>query len=237
MPQSSETHRNDGSAPKRPAADAVHHRGQTRSSHLSHTRHFAQNPGSQTLHAYRVDAEAEPEVVPTTPQDAHAATLLPPELLQSGELIILLLKPSAWFILLGSLRFLATVGIVALGMLWLGGPQGWQFLDRSNIVLLGAIICGARVFWQFLVWLSHVYVLTDRRIIRVAGVLRVSVFETSLKKVQHTTAYFSIRERLFGLGSIGFATAGTAVIETWWLMVNNPLEVHRTIGQTLNRYR
>lgn len=194
-------------------------------------------PGSQVLHAVRAEAEAEPDATPTTPRDAHAATLLPPELLQPGELIILLLKPSVWFIVLGSLRFLAVVGIVVLGMLWLSGPQGWKYLDRSDIIILGSVACSARLFWQFLVWLSHVYVLTDRRIIRVSGVLRVSVFETALKQVQHTTAYFSIRERLFGLGSIGFATAGTAMIETWWLMVNNPLEVHRTIGKTLSRYR
>lgn len=194
-------------------------------------------PGGQVLHAVRAEAEAEPDATPTTPLHAHAANLLPAELLQPGELIILLLKPSVWFIILGSLRFLGVVGIVVLGMLWLSGPQGWQYLGRRDILILGAIACSARLFWQFLVWLSHVYVLTDRRIIRVYGVLRVSVFETALKQVQHTTAYFSIRERLFGLGSIGFATAGTAVIETWWLMVNNPLEVHRTIAKTLSRYR
>ena len=189
------------------------------------------------IHPIRAEAEAEPDAAPTTPMEAHAATLLPPQLLQSGELIILLLKPSAWFILLGSLRFLAVVGIAVLGMLWLSGPQGWRYLDRGDIVILGFVACAARLFWQFLIWLSHVYVLTDRRIIRVSGVLRVSVFETSLKKVQHTTAYYSIRERLFGLGSIGFATAGTAVFEVWWLMVSNPLDVHRTITQTLSRYR
>lgn len=220
-----------------PSGERHLHEGKASQGHaMGNTRrHANQLPG--TAEAIRVKAEAEPEATPSTPLEAHAATLLPPEVLQPGELIILLLKPSAWFILLSSLRFLAVVGIVALALLWLSGPQGWRYLDRRDIILLGAIACGARLFWQFLVWLSHVYVLTDRRIIRVSGVLRVSVFETALKQVQHTTAYFSIRERLFGLGSIGFATAGTAVIETWWLMINNPLEVHRTIGQTLSRYR
>lgn len=185
----------------------------------------------------RVNAEAEPEVPPVSAQQASAAALLPPELLQPGELIILLLKPSPWFILLGSLRFLALMGIITLAMLWLSPPEGWRHLDRGDIILLGTGAGLVRIFWQFLVWLSHVYVLTDRRVVRVSGVLRVSVFEASLKKIQHTTAYFSIRERLFALGSIGFATAGTAIIDAWWLMVPQPLDVYQTITRTIERYR
>jgi len=184
-----------------------------------------------------VKAEADGDSRPATAQEAHAATLLPAELLQSGELIILLLKPSPWFIFLGSLRFLAIGAIILLAMLWLQAHLAWGFVGRSDLVILGCVIGAARLFWQFLVWLSHVYVLTDRRIVRVSGVLRVSVLETALKKVQHTTAYFSIRERLFGLGSLGFATAGTAVVEIWWLMVARPLEVHQTLRQTIDRYR
>lgn len=190
-----------------------------------------------SMRSFRAEAEAEPETTPATAQQANAAALLPAELLQPGELIILLIKPSAWFILLGCLRFLAIVGIITLALLWLSLPEGWRYLDRGDILLLGTGICMARLFWQFLVWLSHVYVLTDRRVIRVSGVLRVSVFETALKKIQHTSTYFSIRERLFGLGSIGFATAGMDAVEAWWLMVASPLEVHQTILRTLDRYR
>lgn len=181
------------------------------------------------------EAEVDPDAAPSPPQAVQAVALLPPELLQPDEIIILLLKPSPWFIVLAPLRFLAITGILVLAALWLVVPQGW--LDEGNIVLLGAAAAVARVFWQFLVWLSHVYVLTDRRIIRVQGVTRVSVFETSLKQVQHTTAHYSIRERLFGLGSIGFATAGTAVIDAWWQMVAKPLEVHQQITRALARYR
>jgi hypothetical protein len=185
----------------------------------------------------RVSAEADTETPPSTPENAHVATMLPPDVIQPGELIILLLKPSAWFILLDSLRFIAGVAIVVLLLLWLRPAGLDKYLDQRDLILCGIAISGVRLFWQFLVWLSHVYVLTDRRIVRVQGVLRVHVFETSLKQIQHTVAYFSIRERLFGLGSIGFATAGTDRVDAWWRMIANPLEVHRIIGQTLSRYR
>ena len=166
---------------------------------------------------------------------ARAAGMLPAELLQPGEIIILLLKPSLWYILLASLRTLTGLVLLAIAVdsantyLNLG-------LGRQNIMLAALFLILARVSWQFLEWLSRVYVLTDRRIVTVAGVLRVGVFETPLTSVQHTNLLFSLRERFFSLGTIAFATAGTAGVETYWLMLSSPLEVHQKVVQTLNRY-
>ncbi len=167
---------------------------------------------------------------------ARAAGMLTAELLQPGEIIILLLKPSPWFILLAPLRVLTAIVILAIAADSLNGYLGMG-VNRQNIYLLTMLLLLARVFWQFLEWLSRVYVLTDRRVIAVAGVLRVGVFETPLEKVQHTNLHFSLRERLFALGTIGFATAGTAFSEAYWLMLSNPLQVHQKVVQTLNRYR
>lgn len=167
---------------------------------------------------------------------ARAAGMLPTELLQPGEVIILLLKPSAWFILLAPLR--ALTGIVVLAMAAdLANSYLGLGMSRQNTLLAALTLLLLRVFWQFLEWLSRVYVLTDRRIITVAGVVRVRVFETPLQKLQHTNMLLSLRERLFGLGTIAFATAGTAVAETCWLMLSSPLEVHQKIVQTISRYR
>ena len=167
---------------------------------------------------------------------ARAAGMLPAELLQPGEIIILLLKPSPWFILLAPLRSLALIVVLTIAA-WVAEGYLSLGLSSQNIVLAGMTLLLARVFWQFLEWLSRVYVLTDRRIISVAGVIRVLVFETMHEKVQHTNAIFSLRERLFALGTISFATAGTAISETYWLMLSRPLEVHQKIVQTLQRYR
>ena len=179
-------------------------------------------------------AGAEPDVTPLPTSDV--ATLLPEELLQPGELIILMLKPSGWYILLGSLRSLVIIAAVVLVITSLM-EYGFLNVTRQDLTLVAAGLVVARLFWQFLDWLSRVYVLTDRRIIRVKGVVRVEVFEASLKQIQHTQCYFSLRERLFGLGTLGFATAGTATYEAYWTMVAQPVQVHRTVVQTLERYR
>jgi uncharacterized membrane protein YdbT with pleckstrin-like domain len=192
-------------------------------------------PTRSSVLVRRAEGVREGEPVPPP-----MAAMLPAELLQPGEIIILLLKPSPWFIVLSPLKALVGIALATLALLVAyeaGIPLPKQLAQREAIVLLGASLLVLRLFWQFLEWLSRVYVLTDQRVIRVMGVLRVSVFETPLQQVQHTTLLFSIRERLFGLGTIGFATAGTGTYEAFWNMLNKPLEVHQKVVQTLRRYR
>ncbi len=178
----------------------------------------------------------------TTPTDEQiarlrVAALLPDQLLHGGEVVILLIKPSPWYIVLEPLRFWVTLAVLFFASAWLVSGGWLTTIDRSDLILLTVGIAAVRLAWQFLEWLSRVYVLTDRRVLRVQGVLRIQVFETKLQKIQHTEMLLSIRERLFGLGTIGFATAGTSGIEAVWRMIAKPLEVHRVIVETLNRYR
>lgn len=175
-------------------------------------------------------AEAEPML-------ARANAMLPAELLQPGEIIILLIKPSPLYILLWPIRFFAIVLLCALLAAQLQNRGVNLGLDRHDIIIATLAILGLRLFWQMLDWLSHVYVLTDQRVIRVQGVLNVHVFECPLQKIQQTDLILPLIQRLFWLGSIGFATAGTAGHEAFWLMVAKPLEVHKKIIETLRRYR
>jgi len=175
---------------------------------------------------------AEPEL----PADPRIAAALPPELIQPDEIVILLLKPSPLYILLAPLASLTGIVLVTLVLIIIEQRFALGWAER-NIAAVGFTLMAARLCWQTLEWLSRVYVLTDRRVVRVKGVLRVQVFECALKQVQHTYTLFTIRERVFGLGTLGFATAGTSTIEAGWEMIAKPFDVHRKVVQTLNRYR
>jgi len=160
----------------------------------------------------------------------RAEAIIPTNLLQGGEIVILLLKPSPLYILLACLGHLAVIAAAVFGL------HTFNLLtDREAMILLIGLL-SARLIWQFFEWLSRLYVLTDRRVIRIRGVLRVFVFEAQLKQLQHTESLFSIRERLFGLGTIGFSTAGTGLPEAYWVMLRQPLAVHRQVIQAINRY-
>ena len=164
------------------------------------------------------------------------AAMLPAELLQPGEIIILLLKPSPWFILLSPLKTLLFIALATFTLIAVR-QAGYVGMPQAQIVLLGLATAVLRLFWQFLDWLSRVYVLTDQRVIRVMGVMRVSVFECPLSQIQNTNLLFSIRERFFGLGTIAFATAGTGGYEAFWVMLAKPMDVHQKVVQAIRRYR
>lgn len=168
--------------------------------------------------------------------DARIAALLPAQLLQPSEIIILLIKPSPWYILLAPLGFFTGIIIFTAILLSLQSRGMLPWIARNDLILAAAGVCAVRLFWQFLEWLSRIYVLTDQRIIRLAGVIRVQIFEAQLKNIQHTQTVFSLRERFFHLGTIAFATSGTGGIEAAWVMVSQPLEVHRTVVETISRY-
>lgn len=189
-------------------------------------------PPAQPSRDYRLSADSAAE-----PLSAQAAVMLPAQLLQPGEVIVLLLKPSPLFIVLAPLR---TLVIILLSVLLVGQVQARGFrlgLSTADLVLAGAGLIGARLFWQVLEWLNQIYVLTDQRVIRVRGVLNVRVFECPLQNIQQTDLILPLIQRLFGLGTIGFATAGTAFHEAFWLMLGKPLDVHQKIVETLRRYR
>ena len=182
-------------------------------------------------------AEADPATGEANDVASDVARLLPVGLLQPDELVILFLKPSAWYVILGSWRSLLAIGAVVALLLWFVG-LGWLPSEaRREIILFAAGCAAVRLVWQFLEWLSRVYVLTDRRVVRVRGVLRINVFESALRHIQHTSTTFNLRERATGLGSIHFATAGTGVAEASWEMIARPMEVHQTVVKALERYR
>lgn len=164
------------------------------------------------------------------------ASILPAELLQPGEIIILLIKPSFWSLILAPLKTLLLIVLMSYAVLYVRDFVSLP-LSKHDILIAGGGLFGLCVFWQFLNWLSRIYVLTDQRVIRVKGVFQVEIFEAPLKKIQNTQMTFIIRERFFGLGSIHFYTAGTDYPEASWQMIPRPLETHQQIIKTMNKYR
>lgn len=173
------------------------------------------------------------EAAPAAEETASA--VLPLRVLDEGEVVVLQLRPHPLFIVvqpLGALTALVVFTAVAYWLISLS-PSA---VGGAPIVGLGGLLILMRLGWSYLEWINRIYVLTDRRIIRRKGVLRVSLFQAPLRRIQHLTLYFSIRERLFQMGTIGVSTAGTGIPEAYWIMVARPVEVHRIIQETIDKY-
>ena len=159
------------------------------------------------------------------------------QLLQDGETVILSIRPSPWVIIIdGGWVYFFCISL-ALLLAWLT-HQPWApvILPESQIFPLLATVLSIRIVWKFLDWANRLYLLTDQRIIRRRGVIQFSLIEAPLDRIQHSAIFTRVIERVLGLGTIGFATAGSGQFEVVWEMVPNPIEVHRTVTEAVDRY-
>ena len=191
-----------------------------------------------TLHIRRCACRREPALLsagdtPELSAEESAPDVLPAGLVDDGELIILLIRPSLWYVPLASLGSLLIIALITLALMYLAQFFAWT---ESQAVGLGVIMVIIRLSWQAMEWWSSLYVLTDRRIVRCKGVFRSIVFNVMLRELKHTSVFQLKRERAAGLGSIGFATKGSDVFDAFWEMIRQPFEVHKTILETIERY-
>jgi len=169
------------------------------------------------------------------PKTISAADLVPVHLLDGGEVVLFAIKPSLWFILFASVRWLIVMGAVMLLAPYLSPVVGQPSL--TLIVKTAVVLAAGRVAFAILEWASRLYILTNRRVMRIRGVFNVNLFECSLLKIENTDVTLSWFERLFGLGTVSFATAGTGPYETSWVCVAHPLEVHEQVRAAIHRAR
>lgn len=177
-----------------------------------------------------------PAPVPALPVDRVEA-LVPPQLLYNDEIVILLIKPSLWFIPLSCRGMLASIALVGGLVAWTQSVFTFMGIGVQSIIMITLGLMLLRLFWQFFEWLGRIYVLTDCRVIRIRGVLSVSVYEARLTQLQYTKVHMSMVERLFRLGTIAFSTAGADGPEACWSMIRHPLRVHQEVVRAIRRCR
>ena len=161
---------------------------------------------------------------------------VPARLLADGEIVILAIKPSGWFILLQSLPMLAVAAAVAAAV--------WCFKDRlfgppatQTVVLTActAVACAA-VLLAGLGWMSRLYVLTDRRVLRVRGLLREEVCHCPLREIAEVMLAASTMERLLGVGSLYFRRSSKPEAMDW-LHIARCAEVRQIVTDAIGRAR
>jgi hypothetical protein len=168
---------------------------------------------------------------------ADAATVVPAEHLQDGEVVILAVKPSRWFALLVSWPWIVLAGIVAVATWLAGGALAASHTARLVVLACCAVAC-TRVTVACFQWLGRLYVLTDRRVLRFRGIFREEVYGCPLRHLLHVHLSATLPERALGVGSLLFqgddrAPAG----EGHWLHLARPQEVLRLVEEARHRAR
>ena len=160
------------------------------------------------------------------------AALLTGHLLQNGEIVLLVCKPSLWFIVLTSLRWAAVIAILLVA-----AKIYDQKLPANNALYVeaGVFVLAGRIMWAIVQWMGRLYVLTDLRILRLAGIFSVDIFDCPLRRVARTRIVYTTRERITRLGTIEIIPGDEKIPVAQWQMVAQPLVVHDQIIAAVNR--
>jgi hypothetical protein len=167
-------------------------------------------------------------VSPTAP----LAALLTRHIIQDGEVILLILKPSLWYVILSMLRFAAVIFIVMIA-----GKVFDEHLPGQPrmYVEVGTVLLAGRLMWAVLQWMSRLYILTDMRIIRLSGVFTLNVFDCPLRKIARTRILYTVREQVLGLGSIEIIPSDENYPIGLWQTISRPVAINDQIVAAINR--
>lgn len=159
-----------------------------------------------------------------------------PAMVPADERVIVMIRPDPLFVVLRTLGLFVGLAIGAAGTLWAITLTGIA-VPTGRVFAVAMVLGGAQFLWNALEWWNRTYVLTDRRVMRLGGVLQRLITEVPLERVQGVTVSRLVRERVFGLGSVGVSSAGTGSIEVAWVMVARPAELVATIRRAADDYR
>jgi len=156
-------------------------------------------------------------------------------LLGDGELVLLTIKPSAWFVPLTSVRALAVLALVAVSGHYLGRviPMG---RGPQTVEVVCGVLAAARLVVACCQWAGTLYVLTNRRVLRIRGAVKIAIIGCILIDIRHTALLTTgLIERLGRVGTLFFQTDRGNLVGGEWLHISRPGEVLAMIDKAISQ--
>ncbi len=165
--------------------------------------------------------------------ESMAGKLTPESLLRGNELVILMVRPSLWYIVATSFRFCGIV--ILLGILTIHtGIFGDLLLPKTTLIISAALV-GIRVIYALMEWTSHLYLLTTCRIVTIKGARHPTIFEAGLAHISEARLIEPAMQNLLGLGSIGFAVGKDIDPGSLWEWIPNARRIHQQIQAAISK--
>ena len=175
---------------------------------------------------------ADAAAAAVTPAGTSLAKLLASHILRDGEIVLLILRPSLWFVLLSAIQFVFVALMLTLSVRFLNIQS---HAAARSLVECGVSAISARLAWATLQWMSRLYILTDRRIISLTGVFQMQLFDCPLRKVVRTRLTRTAIERATGTGSIEIVPQDETSAFGEWKTIAHPFNIHEQILATITR--
>ena len=156
-------------------------------------------------------------------------------MVDDGEIVVLVVRPSLWFVALTTLPWVPGAAVVTGGLAIVSSDPLIPWNVASS-VLAGLAILLARGSIQLLDWSRRVYILTDRRLISRARV-PMQVSQMPLREVARLEVSAPRVDRFLGVGMVCcWEHSSTGKPAMYWRCVRDAEEVRRVILATLNRH-
>jgi len=190
------------------------------------TNNFESNPA----HPAEAAAAGSPAASIGAARATSLGTLLGSHVLRDGELVLLILKPSLWFIVFNSLVFTLVTAFLAAALALIDRRMHDYFYFEAALFVIAG-----RFMWSMLEWMGRLYILTDQRVLRITGIFSVDVFDCPLRKVVRARMVSTSREKVVGVGSIEIIPADEAVPSAIWQTIANPKEILERLRVAITR--
>jgi hypothetical protein len=152
-------------------------------------------------------------------------------LLTEGEVIVLRTRQH-WLALIGRARagvLLFVGGLVLLFLIAYFNVAPGTMRDILSGVALIMLALGVIVFlYRFWIWWAQDYMITNRRLLKVTGVLNKRSADSSLEKINDAVLAQSVLGRMFNYGDLEILTAAEQAVDRYH-MLNNPKEFKKTM--------
>jgi hypothetical protein len=158
-------------------------------------------------------------------------------LLSTGERITHRVRQH-WLVLLWGARIPIAALVASLLILVLSSAASATGLASQLLGLLTAVLfIGGLVFlaWATLRYLNTEFVLTNRRVVQVEGVVNKRATDSSLEKINDAVLTQSIFGRMFGFGDLDVLTAAEAGIERFRMIID-PIGFKRAMLDAKHEY-
>ena len=157
-----------------------------------------------------------------------------PELtLLGNEIVILMVRPSLWYVFAGSFRFNAIV--VLLAVLTYHTQLLARYIHMVALLEVTTILVVVRMVYALMDWTSHVYMLTNWRIVTIKGLFHPELYQVSLVKISQARLMRSVIQQVFRVGSIGFVVGEQIIPAGVWEWIGHPDRVQQQIDAALRK--
>lgn len=161
-------------------------------------------------------------------------------LLSTGERITHREKQH-WFVLFWGAKWAVTAVVLGLVLFILREQLSPDQKASTLYAVFGWIaaalaVAGLAVLvWHILRYVNHEYVLTNRRVIQVDGVLNKTSLDSSLEKINDARLEQSLFGRMFGFGDLEILTAAETGVDRF-RMIRNPVGFKKAMLDAKHEY-